>query len=1132
MSQFAGTKNPPWARPQSQSEFINVSSTNTIAAANSINQSQVANTMLPQSVVANPTVYSLNNSTPNLGTSQYTAPQYSAQQLVGLQAQQAAAQAAMQQPSISSPAPTGPVIPQPGIAIPTSLATTPNVSYPTPRAAQPQGPKQRVFTGTITKLHDNFGFVDEDVFFQTSCVKGAQPKVGDRVLVEATFNANMPFKWNAVRIQVLPNQGPQQAGMGGGFNKPSGPISMANSMIQSLATNMPPSGPMNHGGNLSLNQPLQSLMQTHQPPPGLMSASGMRGPISSARRNEPARFERNRERKREMMQEKRERQERLQVARKRSRSRSPVAKRNDSTHQRSPARRRPRIVPRYVVQVPKISFDMKFANVMSLKARYTNMYIPSDFFNANFAWTDAFPIVRPFQLGNHCSFHLFHKDVEGVEPTTAVLDPPDSDHAYNAKVMLLSCPSLDDLYHKSCALAEDSPDAQEGFVHPTRLLNFLVGLKGKNETMAIGGPWSPSLDGPNPGEDPGVLIKTAIRTTKALTGIDLAACTQWYRFVEMQYLRPEETHKGKHVAARVETTVIFFPDVWSCTPTRLEWATLQASYKKQLQKKLSTVSSSDKDDNSQEEENSEENSEPTHFSELDPKTMKIVDLRKELESRTLSSKGLKSQLIARLTKAIKSEQEKEETQENMEVEEEAPEDQKKSQEPEEKTDEKKKEEEEEKKKEREKVSLERKYVLPDDPAIIVHPNPTAKSGKFDCAVMSLSVLLDYRPEDNKEHSFEVSIFAELFNEMLMRDFGFEIYKVLVKAPEKKEEEKKDKKKEEEKKDKDKKSDDKSSKDGSSSSKKKKTDEKDRKDSEKKDKDRKKDDDKKSDGEKKEERADENDGEEESDDKGKKEKKKEKKKLYTKDKDVLLSFTYFDQNHTGYLLDKDVEEIIHTIGLQLSRAQVRKLVQKLVSRDALNYRKLTDRPFPGQSDNKEEAEDQTWELKINEIEKLAIGNKSYIQMRVKQEEIQQCPTKTAALKDEVTPEEDTKEEVTGFVMYKGSVLDITSVMQRLDRSERTRNEMEKQMQNLTTQKDGLKKNLVSKDDSCQKLAAEVKQLKQKLQSQEKLTNLSDTTCKKYLSALQESRTYLTSAVDTIVHALSSDKVKKEEESNGS
>lgn len=30
--------------------------------------------------------------------------------------------------------------------------------------------------------------------------------MGDRVLVEATYNPNMPFKWNAQRIQTLPNQ--------------------------------------------------------------------------------------------------------------------------------------------------------------------------------------------------------------------------------------------------------------------------------------------------------------------------------------------------------------------------------------------------------------------------------------------------------------------------------------------------------------------------------------------------------------------------------------------------------------------------------------------------------------------------------------------------------------------------------------------------------------------------------------------------------------------------------------------------------------------------------------------------------------------------------------------------------------
>ena len=64
------------------------------------------------------------------------------------------------------------------------------------------------------------------------------------------------------------------------------------------------------------------------------------------------------------------------------------------------------------------------------------MYVPSDFFNASFPWHESFPLTRPFQLGKHCTFHVLHKDVErlGVGQNTAVLDPPDADHLYSAKV--------------------------------------------------------------------------------------------------------------------------------------------------------------------------------------------------------------------------------------------------------------------------------------------------------------------------------------------------------------------------------------------------------------------------------------------------------------------------------------------------------------------------------------------------------------------------------------------------------------------------------------------------------------------------------------------------------------------------
>lgn len=56
-----------------------------------------------------------------------------------------------------------------------------------------------------------------------------------------------------------------------------------------------------------------------------------------------------------------------------------------------------------------------------------------------------------------------------------------------------------------------------------------------------------------------------------------------YRFAEIYYRRGESSsHKGRGM--RVETVVLFVPDVWSCLPTRVEWDGMIAagSCKKQL----------------------------------------------------------------------------------------------------------------------------------------------------------------------------------------------------------------------------------------------------------------------------------------------------------------------------------------------------------------------------------------------------------------------------------------------------------------------------------------------------------------------------------------------------------------------
>jgi len=44
-------------------------------------------------------------------------------------------------------------------------------------------------------------------------------------------------------------------------------------------------------------------------------------------------------------------------------------------------------------------------------------------------------------------------------------------------------------------------------------------------------------------------------------------------------------------------------------------------------------------------------------------------------------------------------------------------------------------------------------------------------------------------------------------------------------------------------------------------------------------------------------------------------------MVTFNKDLLMAFVYFDQSHCGYLQEKDLEEIMYTLGLHLSRAQV-------------------------------------------------------------------------------------------------------------------------------------------------------------------------------------------------------------------
>lgn len=182
---------------------------------------------------------------------------------------------------------------------------------------------------------------------------------------------------------------------------------------------------------------------------------------------------------------------------------------------------------RYSIKLPKLPIDTVYNNVCTLKHRYPLLYVPSDYIDSKNTWLKTFSLSKPFKLNNKCNFHIMNKDALPLSRNSSQYDPSDLDYKWQVKVMLLSMPSPDDFLKRCCSLADDNLK-EHRCEPPAKVIQFLIGNKGKHELMALGGPWSPSLDGPNPATNTQTLINTAVRTVKALTGIDLSPCNQWY----------------------------------------------------------------------------------------------------------------------------------------------------------------------------------------------------------------------------------------------------------------------------------------------------------------------------------------------------------------------------------------------------------------------------------------------------------------------------------------------------------------------------------------------------------------------------------------------------------------------------
>lgn len=218
-------------------------------------------------------------------------------------------------------------------------------------------------------------------------------------------------------------------------------------------------------------------------------------------------------------------------------------------------------------------------------------------------------------------------------------------------------------------------------------------------------------------------------------------------------------------------------------------------------------------------------------------------------------------------------------------------------------------------------------------------------------------------------------------------------------------------------------------------------------------------------------------------------KKKKVKLFTHDPYLLLSFVYFDQTHCGYIFDKDIEELIYTLGLNLSRAQVRKLVQKVVTRDSLHYRKLTDKSKdeePKEEKDVERAQEAKVENEEEFLKSLALGNKKLLPVFVGS-----GPASKRARREDSNNENSEGEFMSdGFVMYKGSLLDVEKLISQLKRSEKARLDTEARMMEIQHELNSVADKSSKQTTTIKDITDDLRAYKDKLRStDEKLKKVS-------------------------------------------
>eukprot|EP01006_Ploeotia_vitrea_P001824 TRINITY_DN105734_c0_g1_i1.p1 TRINITY_DN105734_c0_g1~~TRINITY_DN105734_c0_g1_i1.p1 ORF type:complete len:531 (-),score=100.33 TRINITY_DN105734_c0_g1_i1:74-1486(-) len=169
--------------------------------------------------------------------------------------------------------------------------------------------------------------------------------------------------------------------------------------------------------------------------------------------------------------------------------------------------------------------------------RYPKLFISEDMLQLRASWvgTDAcnIPLDVPIEITHEGTVPVQEKPTANDEDTTP---------RTFVRVMIVS----------GSPKEEVDFSAKKFSTHLLKSVKFVVGKEANGGLVGIGGAHDPAQDGEDTTSDE-TLIKTACRTTKAMCGLDLSACTKWHKVVEMEYRRAN---------GRTERTVFLMPNVW------------------------------------------------------------------------------------------------------------------------------------------------------------------------------------------------------------------------------------------------------------------------------------------------------------------------------------------------------------------------------------------------------------------------------------------------------------------------------------------------------------------------------------------------------------------------------------------